>query len=260
NPPYSLEDHIDVSYASLSALRVPTPTLCDGTSGRPYDFVVVMGHSVGAYIGLEIFARHQRDPSAAPHLRLHHGILLCPTILHIARSACGRLLTHIFRFALLRAHLHRLIAVLLFFFPKPILYAWCRYIMGFSPRAASTAASFLKSNDAIRATLHMGADEMAAIAEDKWEDELWEILREDEESRFRVPKFFFLFAQTDHWVACETRDEFIAKMKRHGEREGPEHEKGRTEIEVDSGRFPHAFSTKDGELRPFCRSPVVSHL
>lgn len=35
---------------------------------------------------------------------------------------------------------------------------------------------------------------------------------------------------------------------RHAEREGPEHKQGRTEIEVDNGRFPHAFSTREGEF------------
>ncbi|KAL2104795.1 hypothetical protein VUR80DRAFT_9629 [Thermomyces stellatus] len=247
NPPFSLEDHIAVSYASLAARRVPTPPLCDGSSGRPYDFVVLLGHSVGAYIALEIFARHQRDPSPARHLRLHHGILLCPTITHIAKSSCGRFFSFICRFALLRAHLHTLLALLFSLIPSFLLYLWCRYTMGFSAGAASTAAAFLKSRDAIWQTLHMGVDEMSAIADDEWEEELWEVLGdgEDDDYRFRVPKFFFLFAKTDHWVSCQVRDEFIAKMRRHAKREGPEHKKGRTEIEVDGGRFPHAFSTRE---------------
>lgn len=250
NPPYSLEDHISVSYASLASRKAPTPRLSDGTSGRPYDFVVMLGHSVGAYIALEIFHRHQRDASPAPHLRLHHGILLCPTITHIARSSCGRLFSLICRLAVVRAHLHRLIALLLLFIPSVLLYAWTHYVLGFSPHAASIAASFLKSRDAVRQTLHMGADEMEAIAADEWDEELWELLRGDDEARLRVPKFFFLFAKTDHWVSCRERDEFIARMRRHAERDGPEHKKGRTEIEVDNGRFPHAFSTRECEFPP----------
>lgn len=247
NPPYSLEDHIAVAYSSVSARRAATPPLCDGSSGRPYDFVVLMGHSVGAYIALEIFARHRRDPSPAPHLRLHHGILLCPTITHIAKSPCGRFFSFICRFALLRAHLHTLLAFLLFFIPSRVLYAWTRHVMGFTDEAASTATAFLKSRDAVWQTLYMGADEMAAIADDEWEEELWEVLEKSEDHRFKVPKFFFLFAKKDHWVSRQVRDEFIAKMRRHAEREGPEHKKGRTEIEIDDGRFPHAFCTREGE-------------
>ena len=256
NPPYSLEDHISVSYASLASRKVATPRLSDGTEGRPYDFVVMLGHSVGAYIALEIFHRHQRDLSTAPHLHLHHGILLCPTITHIARSSCGRLFSLLCRLAIIRTHLHRLLALILLFIPSALLYAWTHYVLGFSPHAASIAASFLKSPDAVRQTLHMGADEMEAIAADEWDEELWEVLRSDDESRFRVPKFFFLFAETDHWVSCKERDEFITRMKKHAEREGPEHKKGRTEIEVDNGRFPHAFSTKEGEF--FFSFPLVS--
>ena len=255
NPPYSLEDIIAVSYASLAERRASTPQSLsdddDGSSGRPYDFAVLIGHSVGAYIGLEIFARHQRDPSPAPHLRLHHGILLCPTITHIARSSCGRFFSFLCSFALLRAHLHRLLSFLLFFIPAFVLYAWCRYLMGFSAEAAAIAARFCKSPGALWQTLHMGRQEMDAIADDEWEDELWEVLRDDEQHRHRVPKFFFLFAKTDHWVSCRERDAFIAKMRRHAAREGPDHKKGRTEIEIDPGRFPHAFSTRECEFS-FC--------
>ncbi|SPN98686.1 uncharacterized protein DNG_01730 [Cephalotrichum gorgonifer] len=234
SPPYNLEDHITISYESLSQRRIPAP---DGSAGQPYDFVVVIGHSVGAYIALEIFQRHKLDPSPAPHLKLHHGILLCPTITHIARSQCGRFFTFICQFSFLNDHLHRLLRFLLFFVPYFVLYAWCRFLMRFSPRAAATAAGFLKSRDAIWQTLYMGRDEMTAIADDEWEEDLWEVLKGDEEHRQRVPKFMFLFAKVDHWVSCELRDEFIKRMRGR--------KKGSTEIVIDGGNFPHAFCTKE---------------
>lgn len=99
------------------------PKLSDGTEGRPYGFFVMLGYSVGAYIALEIFHRHQRDPSPAPHLKLHHGILLCPTITYIARSSCGRLFSLFCRLAIIRTHLYRLLALLLFFILAFVHYA-----------------------------------------------------------------------------------------------------------------------------------------
>jgi hypothetical protein len=47
-------------------------------------------------------------------------------------------------------------------------------------------------------------------------------------------KFFFYFAERDHWVADECRDEFIERRRR----DGP---KGGTRVVVDEAGIPHAF-------------------
>jgi hypothetical protein len=47
-------------------------------------------------------------------------------------------------------------------------------------------------------------------------------------------KFFFYFAEKDHWVADECRDEFIERRRRDGPNGG-------TRVVVDEAGIPHAF-------------------
>jgi hypothetical protein len=81
------------------------------------------------------------------------------------------------------------------------------------------------------------------FGDEKWGAGLWEGwgLEEEEvkgdggEKKEAVggSKFYFYFAEKDHWVADECRDEFIEKRARH--------EKGRTSVVVDEAGIPHAF-------------------
>jgi pimeloyl-ACP methyl ester carboxylesterase len=65
------------------------------TSGQP-PRVIIVGHSVGAYILLEILRRHRErllgnpKDDAADGMRIEGGICLFPTVTHIAKSKSGR--------------------------------------------------------------------------------------------------------------------------------------------------------------------------
>jgi hypothetical protein len=246
-PPYVVKDQIHFAYKSLLGRRIQGGC----RDGQSYDFVIIMGHSVGSYISLELFHDHLKDDSAAPHLRLHFGILLFPTITHIAKSPNGLWLDLLNTVPLLERYGHRVVEGLLALLPRPVLTWITRSILGMSPASAETTSGFLKSRDGVWQALHMGKDEMRVISEEKWDEELWEIPREAQDHRHKVPKFMLLFGKHDEWVASHIRDEFIETRRGHADREGPPHKRGRTEIEVDEdGELPHAFCTRQSRSRP----------
>ena len=89
--PHGLQKQIDVTERELGKLVV-TET---ATSGQP-PRVILVGHSVGAYILLEILRRHRErllenpKDDAADCMRIVGGICLFPTVTHIAKSKSGR--------------------------------------------------------------------------------------------------------------------------------------------------------------------------
>lgn len=60
--------------------------------GPPYDVVVLVGHSIGAYMAVELMARHlaRRPEHAPPRPNLRHGLLLFPTLASLGLSRAGR--------------------------------------------------------------------------------------------------------------------------------------------------------------------------
>lgn len=248
--PFSLEDQIrslceDVQRVSKSTLT----GLADGGGSRAFDQVVLIGHSVGAYMAVEIFNRHhqaahQRSAvdrrgegddgwsSTLGSVRLKAGILLFPTVVHIARSSSGQKLELIRKIPFLERSVHHIAKGFVDLWPRWVLDAIVRRYLGFSEHAAAATLRFLTSRDGIWQALHMGKDEMRTITEEKWSEDLWEIREAGEETGLAA-KFFFYFAEKDHWVANECRDEFIERRRKH--------EKGRTEIVIDEEKIPHAF-------------------
>ncbi|KAI1870608.1 uncharacterized protein JN550_005151 [Neoarthrinium moseri] len=243
NPPHDVAYQIQDCFDTLSGLRVE-----DGPrKGKPYDDVLLMGHSVGTYIILQIFHRLLRDPASAPQLHLRAGILLFPTIEHINRSPQGLRLDLLRRTPVLGAHAHLVARGFLRLWPRAALSWFVRTVLGFPPHAADVTVRFLQSRDGVWQALHMGMDEMQAIGEGQWDDKLWEIEAEAEaaatgnsqqQQQQVVPKFFFFFGKDDHWVASHLRDEFIERMSQKAER---------TRCVVDEGNLPHAFCIRNSE-------------
>jgi pimeloyl-ACP methyl ester carboxylesterase len=88
--PYSLEDQIRISLRTIEELKIP-----DGPrQGQDYDSVILMGHSVGSYILLEVIQRLKKLDSK---VKIKAGILLFPTITHIAQSPSGVKINLLFR-------------------------------------------------------------------------------------------------------------------------------------------------------------------
>ncbi|KAL2165784.1 hypothetical protein VTG60DRAFT_3827 [Thermothelomyces hinnuleus] len=254
--PFTLEDQIRGVCGSVPAVN--NDTLGDG---RTFDQVILIGHSVGAYIALEAFHRHHQarletagasDPLASVNLR--SGILLFPTVSHIARSSSGQKLNLLRTTPLLDRTAHHVAKGFVSLWPVWILDAIVSRVMGFPEHAVAATLRFLTSADGIWQALHMGKDEMRSITEEKWGEELWEIQEAEADAEADAgkgcgngeakpglgrTKFFFYFAEKDHWVADECRDEFIARRKRHG--------KGRTRVVIDETGIPHAFCIHHSE-------------
>ncbi|KAF3064373.1 UPF0554 protein C2orf43 like protein [Daldinia childiae] len=233
--PYNLHDQIQHTLAALKKLRVDSGS----RKGLPYDEVLLIGHSVGSYIALELFHQLLRDPDLAPHLNLGSGILLFPTIHHISNSPSGKKLDLLRRTPILGDNAYRIAQAFLRLFPQGALRWIVSSVMGFPAHGAEVTTRWLKSRDGVWQALHMGMDEMQVIGEDKWDEELWEIAYEAETHHKVIPKFFFFFGKHDHWVANHYRDDFIQKRQKQVER---------TRLIVDEGNIPHAFCIRHSEV------------
>ncbi|KAK3686123.1 hypothetical protein B0T22DRAFT_467385 [Podospora appendiculata] len=249
--PFNLEDQICHVYDRLVELNSPPSS----STGAPvYDEVIVMGHSVGSYIAVEVFHRHHlRMASAkanATNLNLKAGILLFPTVSHMAKSSSGKKLDLIRRTPFLDQNAHSIAKRFVDLWPRWLLDVIVGRVMGFPAHASAATVDFLVSRDGIWQALHLGKDEMVNITEEKWSEELWEIAADAEEDEAREAdeelksagrtKFFFYYAKKDHWVADECRDAFIERRSTHG--------RGGTRIMIGEHDIPHAFCIAHSEL------------
>src|SRR3569833_245743 len=232
-PPYDLDAQIQDSLATISAMRIGSGP----RKGDPFDDIVVIGHSVGSYIAVEIFHHHMRHPNLAPHLNFKSGVLLFATLTHLAHSPRGRRLQMILSAPLIGEIPHRIAKGLLFLCPHVVQNWIIRNILGFPPHAAATTMRFLASRDGIWQALHLSRDELLRISEDVWPEELWEMVNEDDVGG-SAPRFFIFFGQNDGWVANDFRDKFIAR-RRQGSLPGSASSKPR--IVLDEGNLPHDF-------------------
>jgi len=76
------------------------------------------------------------------------------------------------------------------------------------------------------------------VKEDKWDDEVWGVIAN--ERQCPVTKLFFLFAETDGWIADSVRDHLI---KTRAWTDQPGHA-NRPIMEIDRTGIPHAFSIR----------------
>ncbi|KAJ9627334.1 hypothetical protein H2203_003796 [Taxawa tesnikishii (nom. ined.)] len=126
------------------------------------------------------------------------------------------------------------------------------------PHAARTTAAFLRSRHGVRQALdsssavprsrkhlssHLAKFEMQTITSDTWDDELWGVTTDQNQSVEKT-SLYFLFGRNDRWVADETRDDLIAT------RAGASGENGdwKPKMEVDEMGLPHGFCI--GEYYP----------
>ena len=257
-PPYTLEQQIQLALETVRSMRVDEPGGL--RHGEPYDDVLLVGHSVGSYISLQLCHRMLKTTTTTtlspplltkpiPEPKLEKAILLFPTVVHIARSPSGQRVDGLRRVPFAQAHAHRLARLFLAFWPLSVLLWFLRSFMGFPPHGADVTARWLKSRDGIWQALYMGLDEMRVIGEDVWDEELWgierdaqskdSISRSSSSSSAPAPKFYFFFGKDDHWVANHYRDLFIEKRQRQVER---------TRLIVDEeGSLPHAFCIRHSE-------------
>lgn len=136
--PYSLEDQITTSLTSLQAQRIPSGP----HQGQPYASVVLIGHSVGSYILLELIQRLRKNSS---FVNIRAGILLFPTVTHIAKSPSGVKISTLFRIPDFARKASTVAKSLVAVAPRSVL----KWLVGLVARMPSDAAEvttrFLKS-------------------------------------------------------------------------------------------------------------------
>lgn len=276
---YTLRDQIELSYARLENLisrlrrdydHDPSAAALDLDAVKEQKYedsvplsatssvrlkVILIGHSVGAYIALELVRlrheRHQRaaqpQPKAVPWpWTVSSCILLTPTIIDIHASPSGKLATPLLTsIPLFSALLPTLAHTLLRSVLVPALpLTWLRRLVqrATGMRAGShgldATMRFLLSPRGVRQALVMASAEMREIRADTWGDEVWGAgrgdmtegtepgtrvmaadgrLGHDRPAPATAPDLYFWFARSDHWVADITRDKILQSRGRVAE-------------------------------------------
>ncbi|KAF2434699.1 hypothetical protein EJ08DRAFT_549946, partial [Tothia fuscella] len=230
-PPFSLAEVIDAAERNVID--------AEGEGDR----LILVGHSVGAYICLEIAQRHRRRLEGGMDLRegeepnIVGGICLFPTVVDIGESKQGVMLTKLSNLPFFQTVFPVLISAILTIIPTFILQTLVKVFTGFQPPSVAATTAFLKSKHGVQQALHMGADEMRTITTNKWDDEIWGAAHPSS-SGIPRPKLFFYFGKRDHWVADRTRDDLLQLRGRSLDREG---EEWKPNMEIDELGAPHAF-------------------
>ncbi|PBP22738.1 hypothetical protein BUE80_DR006409 [Diplocarpon rosae] len=233
--PYSLEEQIVFALSTLQSQRIPSGP----QEGQHYQNVILIGHSVGSYILLELIKRLGKSSP----VKIKAGILLFPTITHIAKSPSGVRLSTLFRIPNFPKKVEAVGKALIVLAPGNAL----RWLVGFVARmpreAAEVTTLFLRSRMGVWQALHMAKDEMDVITEDRWDDDIWGAEHEDLVTQSEAPKLIFYFGQNDHWVADHTRDALIAARSRQ---EGAT-KSSKPVMLIDNSGIPHGFCIRHSE-------------
>ncbi|KAF2719611.1 hypothetical protein K431DRAFT_228196 [Polychaeton citri CBS 116435] len=248
--PYNLDEQIQFMSRQLeNAIR-------EDKNGPPDD-VILIGHSVGAYIALKTVELWQ-----APSMQqsrtwsISAVVLLFPTIVDIARSPSGKKLTPLFRFPLFPLCVHYLVKTLFLLVPLFVVTLLVRLFTLMPMEDAKITASFLKSDLGVYQALVMAKHEMAEICEDKFTDEVWgkqevkatqeRLTKEanDASSYHKHPHLHFYWGSNDHWVATETRDKLLETRAAHSASEGNNY----VTMEIDIHKVPHSFCMQHSNI------------
>jgi pimeloyl-ACP methyl ester carboxylesterase len=242
---YTLAEQIQLCHARLEHLvqRLGDSTAgtderqSDATRPNPPVKVILMGHSVGAYIALEMVRLWHESPSPLTKSdtvgwHISSCVLLTPTIVDIHVSPSGRLATPIltsipvFSTYLPAVAQMLLNSVLLKGFPPKWLESLVQRLTGMpadSPGLSSTMA-FLRSKTGVKQALFMASAEMKEIRADRWGEEVWGVMQDVVDNNRQeggsvdanvndkygeAPRLFFWFAKSDHWVADRTREQVL---------------------------------------------------
>ncbi|KAH0366158.1 hypothetical protein KCU65_g5596, partial [Aureobasidium melanogenum] len=215
------------------------------TKDRPTK-VILMGHSVGSYILLEVLRRRKQGPTTqqlSNNARVIGGICLFPTVTHIAKSPSGKKFSLLFAIPYFAVIAGFVVRLLFSWVPFAAVQSLVGLVAVFPAPAAKTTTAFIKSRDGVRQALYLAGHEMKAITTDAWDDELWGISKAQTANNNQT-KLYFYFGTDDHWVANETRDELIAARAATGK----VGEEDKPIMEIDTHGTPHGFCIKHNDL------------
>lgn len=217
--------------------------------------VVLVAHSMGAFLALELLSQlnhsQQQQQQPPPQVEVAGGIMLFPTAMEIAQSPQGQLMAPFLASRAVRTiawwasgALSLLAALLSPLLPPSYRHSFLdvvvRLVTAQTPHAATVTRRFACAPHAVEQALALAAEEMVAIAADRWADEVWNaggslpLPKEDGGGRGRGG-MLFVFGQKDRWVAEETRQAIMAKPR------------GGARMIVEERGLPHNFCIHHGE-------------
>lgn len=236
SPPFTVAQQLDHSEAHI---RRVVDGVREESVGRDVR-VILMGHSLGTYMTLELVRRLSEE------IRIVGGICLFATVMELAKSASGVKFSYIVAIPQFDLWVSWLSYILFSFLPRSFLKMLVRIVTSCPPDAAAVTAAFLQSPHGVRQALFMARDEMTEISTDKWGEEVWgtaaAVGRGASGSRLK-----FLFAKKDHWLSDQTRDELIRLRGRRITRDTDtdtrdEEHSWKPEMEVDETQgWVHGF-------------------
>ncbi|PUU83278.1 hypothetical protein B9Z19DRAFT_1061079 [Tuber borchii] len=191
---------------------------------KGWDRVLLMGHSVGAYVFMEVIRELK---GKGEKVEVVGGVGLFPTIVDIGKSPNGRLMTSILSYVPPLPSIAARAARALTFLPAPVLDIILKAVTFQPPPAASVTGTFLTTPGMVFQTLELAREEMEIITEDAWGEEIW---------KCNDTSLAFYFGRNDHWVAEETREKLL-------EARGT----GVKMIVCEDG-LPHGFCISHGEI------------
>ncbi|QDS70166.1 hypothetical protein FKW77_006108 [Venturia effusa] len=198
--------------------------------------VILIGHSLGAFVALELIERHRQrleiKEAVEGEPSITGGIGLFPCISEMRQSKSGIRLQKLAQISFFKTGLPHFLFLLVSLIPLVILAPLVRLVTQMPKDAAAVTTAFLKSRRGIRSALFLACDEIETITADKWSDEIWGAAHPSPTGVPR-PRLYLFFGEDDHWVSAKTRDELIAM--RGGE------EDWRPRMEVDTTGLPHGF-------------------
>lgn len=137
--PYSLQDQIDILLEVLNDRAIPSGS----RQGQKYHSIMLIGHSVGTYIIMEILNRLRKSSSL---LNIKAGILLFPTITHLAKSPSGLKFSGFFRIPGFPRGVSMVGKALLWPIPRAALKWLVGIVAGMPEGGAETTTRFLTSS------------------------------------------------------------------------------------------------------------------
>ncbi|KAA8893716.1 hypothetical protein FN846DRAFT_498475 [Sphaerosporella brunnea] len=191
--------------------------------------VLLMAHSMGAFLSLELITTLKCQDV---EVEIAGGVMLFPTVLGIAESPQGRLLSPFLALGVVRSTLEAA-AWCLGFLPKTLVERVAGVVARQPEEAARVTAVLATHPAVIRQALSLAAEEMVEIREDRWEEEVWNV---GGALNGKSGGMVFVFGQKDHWVAEKTRKEIMAMRK------------GGAKMLVEEKGLPHGFCIHHGEV------------
>jgi pimeloyl-ACP methyl ester carboxylesterase len=208
--PLSLQEQV-VSKVSVVDAITSSPPFSFSTQEKPR--LILMGHSVGAYIAFEVLKQRPQT--------VHHIFLLFPTLSHIGRGSLFARTAGLFTMIPFSARLVALIvSILRFMLPLPLLALILRFLYPLAGTALAIALSKTFTPSSAESFVHLAKHEFRGIRG----------LDIQALSKY-AKRISAYYAVRDSWVPRFAREEIIQVLNDHG---------GDAVI-CDEG-FPHAFS------------------